>query len=83
MLDCGKVGHFKRHCKSPKKKNNDDSTDTVTDEVQDALLHAVVSLFDDWVLDSGALFHTIPHQEIIQNYVKGDFGKMYWANREP
>ena len=23
--NCGKAGHFKRHCKSPKKKNDDDS----------------------------------------------------------
>jgi len=28
-------------------------------------------------LDSGVSFHTTPHQEIIQNYVADDFGKMY------
>ena len=28
-------------------------------------------------LDSGASFHTTPHQEIIQNYTGGDFGKVY------
>ena len=31
------------------------------DEVQDALLLAVDSPLDDWVLDSGASFHTTPH----------------------
>ena len=31
-------------------------------------------------LDSGASFHTTPHQEIIQNYVVSDFGKVYLAN---
>ena len=31
-------------------------------------------------MDSGASFHTTPHREIIQNYVAGDFGKMYLAN---
>ncbi|RVW29678.1 Retrovirus-related Pol polyprotein from transposon TNT 1-94 [Vitis vinifera] len=36
---------------------------------QDALLLAVDSPLDDWVLDSGASFHTTPHREIIQNYV--------------
>ncbi|RVW54404.1 Retrovirus-related Pol polyprotein from transposon TNT 1-94 [Vitis vinifera] len=67
--NCGKTGHFKRQCKSPKKKNEDDSANAVTEEVQDALLLAVDSPLDDWVLDSGASFHTTPHREIIQNYV--------------
>ncbi|RVW52892.1 Retrovirus-related Pol polyprotein from transposon TNT 1-94 [Vitis vinifera] len=52
--NCGKTGHFKRQCKSPKKKNEDDSANAVTEEVQDALLLAVDSPLDDWVLDSGA-----------------------------
>ncbi|KAL6312513.1 hypothetical protein AAG906_033332 [Vitis piasezkii] len=73
-------GHFRRQCKSPKKKNEDDSTNAVTEEVHDALLLAVDSPLDDWVLDSGASFHTTPHREIIQNYVVGDFGKVYLAN---
>ncbi|RVW15490.1 Retrovirus-related Pol polyprotein from transposon TNT 1-94 [Vitis vinifera] len=46
----------------------------------DALLLAVDSPLDDWVLDSGASFHTTPHREIIQNYVAGDFGKVYLAD---
>ena len=33
-------------------------------------------------MDSGASFHTTPHQEIIQNYVEGDFSKVYLADRE-
>ena len=28
-------------------------------------------------MDSRASFHTTPHREIIQNYVVGDFGKVY------
>ena len=75
-----KIGHFKRQCKSPKKKNEDDSVNAVTEEVHDALLLAVDSPLDDWVLDSGASFHTTPHREIIQNYVAGDFGKVYLAD---
>ena len=31
-------------------------------------------------MDSRASFHTTPHQEIIQNYVVGDFGKVYLAD---
>ena len=65
----GKAGHFKGHCKSPK-KNDDDSTNIVD------------SPFNDWVLDLGASFHTTPHQEIIQKYVKCDFDKVYLADGE-
>ena len=49
--NCGKIGHFKNQCKSPKKKNGDDSTNAVTEEIQDALLLAVDSPLDDWVLE--------------------------------
>ena len=31
-------------------------------------------------MNSGVSFHTTPHQEIIQNYVADDFGKVYLAN---
>ena len=78
--NCGKTGHFRRQCKSPKKKNKDDSANVVTEEVHDTLLLAVDSLLDDWVLDSRASFHTTPHREIIQNYVAGDFGNVYLAD---
>ena len=80
--NCGKTGHFERHCESPKKKNDDDSANAVTNKVQDALLLVVYSPLDDWVLDLRASFHTTPHQEIIQNYVEGDFGKVYLADGE-
>ena len=55
------TGHFRRQCKSPKKKNEDDFANVVTEEVQDALLLTVDSPLDDWVLDSRASFHTTPH----------------------
>ena len=29
--NCGKTGHFKRQCKSPKKKNKDDSANAITE----------------------------------------------------
>ena len=41
--NCGKTCHFRRQCKSPKKKNEDDSANAVTKEVQDALLLVVDS----------------------------------------
>ena len=43
----GKTCHFRNQCKSPKKKNEDDSANAVTEEVQDALLFAVDSPLDD------------------------------------
>ncbi|RVW38125.1 Retrovirus-related Pol polyprotein from transposon TNT 1-94 [Vitis vinifera] len=58
--NCGKTGHFKRQCKSPKKKNEDDSANAVTEEE--------------------LRFIPLPHREIIQNYVAGDFGKVYLAD---
>ena len=61
----GKTSHFRRQCKSPKKKNENDSTNAITEEIQDALLLAIDSPLDDWVLDSGVSFHTTPHREII------------------
>ena len=69
--------HFRRQCKIPKKKNKDDSANVVTEEVHDTLLLTIDSPLDDWVLDSGVSFHTTPHREIIENYVAGDFGKVY------
>ena len=62
--NCGKIGHFRNQCKSPKKKNEDDYANAVTEEVQDALLLVVDSPLDDWVLDSRASFHTTPHREL-------------------
>ena len=73
--NCGKIGHFRNQCKSPTKKNEDNSANAVTEEVHDALLLVVDSPLDDWVLDSGVSFHSTPHREIIQNYAAGDFGK--------
>ena len=45
--NCGKTSHFRNQCKSPKKKNGNDSVNAVTEEIQDALLLAVDSPLDD------------------------------------
>jgi len=76
--DCGEVGHISRNCKGKKKV---ESVNAATDEdVHDALLLSIDSPIDSWVLDFGASFHTTSHREIIENYVSGDFGKVYLAD---
>ena len=45
--NCGKTDHFRNQCKTPKKKNGDDSANAVTKEIQDALLLAVENPLDD------------------------------------
>uniref|UniRef100_A0A2N9EY29 CCHC-type domain-containing protein n=1 Tax=Fagus sylvatica TaxID=28930 RepID=A0A2N9EY29_FAGSY len=78
--NCGKTGHIRKNCRELKKKNENDSANVVTEEVHDALLLSVDSPIESWVLDSGASFHTNAHREIIQNYVAGDFSKVYLAD---
>jgi hypothetical protein len=51
-----------------------------TEEVYDALLLSVESPLDSWVLDPGASFHTTSIREVLENYVAGDFGKVYLTN---
>jgi hypothetical protein len=76
----GKTGHFKKNCKEPRKKNENDSANVVTKEVYDALILSVDGPLDYWVLDSRASFHTTAIREVLENYVAGDFGKVYLAN---
>jgi hypothetical protein len=79
--NCGKTGHYKKNCRELKKKADDDSANVVvTEEVHDALLLSVDSPLDSWVLDSGASFHTTAIREILENYIVGNFGKVYLAD---
>jgi hypothetical protein len=76
--NCGKTGHYKNQCKAPKKEKESDSANVVADG--EALILSVDSPLDSWVLDSGASFHTTAIREILENYVSGDFGKVYLAD---
>nr|TKR75318.1 hypothetical protein D5086_0000286420 [Populus alba] len=80
--NCGKPGHFMRNC-TKSKKPEADSANATTYEVQDALILAVQSQIDEWILDSGASFHCTPHHEMLQNYVGGDHGVVYLADGKP
>ena len=82
MLELWQGWSHQGHYKNLKKKNDDDSTKAVIEEVQDALLLAINNPLKDWVLDSRVSFHTTLHQEIIQDYVGDDFGKVYLVDGE-
>ncbi|RVW71155.1 Retrovirus-related Pol polyprotein from transposon TNT 1-94 [Vitis vinifera] len=62
--NCGKTGHFKRQCKSPKKKNEDDSANAVTEEVQDALLLVVDSDFGKVYLADGSALDVVGLEDV-------------------
>ena len=81
--NCQKVRHFKKDCRIPKKEENNFANIITVETVDDALLLAVHTQVNDWVLDSEASFHTTSlssHQEIMTNYVANDCGKVYFAN---
>nr|TKS11700.1 hypothetical protein D5086_0000069980 [Populus alba] len=70
--NCGKPGHY-MSCTKPEA----DSANVTTDEAQDALILAVQSPIDDWILDSDDSFHCTPHHEMMQNYVAKDHSVVY------
>ena len=80
--NCGKKGHFKKDCRAPKKDTGAQESAHVTEEVGDAMILSVNSPIESWILDSGASFHATPCQEIMENYVSGDFGKVHLADDE-
>ena len=80
--NCGKKGHFKKDCRAPKKDTGAQESAHVTEEAGDAMILSVNSPIESWILDSGASFHATPCQEIMENYVSGDFGKVHLADDE-
>ena len=78
---------MRRDCRLPKKKNQgqkqeDDSANAIVEGVQDALMLSVNSPIESWILDSRASFHSTSCKESLQNYVVGNFGKVYLADDE-
>ena len=64
-------------------KGEEDSANAIVEGVQDALMLSVNSPIESWILDSGASFHSTSCKESLQNYIAGNFGKVYLVDDEP
>ncbi|KAM5586179.1 hypothetical protein ABKV19_005205 [Rosa sericea] len=65
---CGKPGHRQKDC------------GTLNNVVE--AVNAIDSPLESWILTPGAALHCSPHQEIMQTYTSGNFGKVYTAYNE-
>ncbi|KAL2239399.1 UNVERIFIED_CONTAM: Retrovirus-related Pol polyprotein from transposon TNT 1-94 [Sesamum indicum] len=81
--NCEKPGHMKSECRAPKKEKEGWTANAATEEITDALLLSVSSSSDDWVVDSGASFHSCSNKDIMEPYTSGDFGLVYLADNKP
>ncbi|KAL2254166.1 UNVERIFIED_CONTAM: Retrovirus-related Pol polyprotein from transposon TNT 1-94 [Sesamum indicum] len=81
--NCEKPGHMKSECRAPKKEKEGRTANAATEEITDALLLSVSSSSDDWVVDSGASFHSCSNKDIMEPYTSGDFGLVYLADNKP
>jgi hypothetical protein len=45
--------------------------------LQDALIIFVDNIYESWVVDSGASFHSTSHRKHFLDYVQGDFGQVH------
>jgi hypothetical protein len=88
VLKCGKKGHMKKYCGSPKKQGygqqeKNQEANVAGDVLRDTLILSLDNITNSWVLDSGASFHATPHKKYFQEYVQGDFGQVYLGDDEP
>jgi hypothetical protein len=51
--------------------------------LQYGLILFVDNIFESWVVDSGALFHTTPHMKHFLDYVQGYFGQVHLVDDAP
>ena len=68
------------------KKNqpkDDDSANSASEDVKDALICCVDSPIESWILDSSATFLSTSCRELLHNYVARKYGKVYLADSEP
>jgi hypothetical protein len=83
---CGKIGHYKKYCKSKKvdKLKRSDSTsstkeNTSTEEEDDVYLASIGTHVDHdvWLIKSGESYHMTPHREWFSKYEKYDGGDVF------
>ena len=79
---------MRRDCRLLKKKTQgqkqeEDFANAIVEGVQDALMLSVNSPIESWILDLGASFHSTSCKESLQNYVTGNFRKVYLSDDEP
>jgi hypothetical protein len=75
---CGKSGHVKRDCNQWKETMKMANT---TECDSDALVLSVTEApLESWIVDSGASFHSTSQQELMVNYRRGNFGKVFLAD---
>lgn len=74
-----------KNCKVPKRtERNEADVNVVVEEIHGALVLVVESGdHETWVINSNASFYTIGQHDILENYVVGNYGKIYLADGEP
>jgi hypothetical protein len=86
--NCGKKGHMKKDCRSPKKQRDGQQernreANVTGDVLQDALILSVDNIYESWVVYSGASFHATPHRRHFLDYFQGDFGQVHLGDDAP
>jgi hypothetical protein len=86
--NCGKKGHLKKDCRAPKKQRDgqqekNKEANVTGGVLQYALILSVDNIYESWVVDSGASFHSTPHRKHFPDYVQGDFGQVHLGDDAP
>ncbi|CAA0830164.1 cysteine-rich RLK (RECEPTOR-like protein kinase) 8 [Striga hermonthica] len=77
-----KPGHMKSECRAPRKDKEGRTTNVATEDTADALLLSVRSSLDDWIVDSGASFHSCSSRDIMKPYTAGAVSQSHlWHSR--
>ena len=83
MLALQKEGTSKRRLNKNNGDQNQKSANAAIEKICDALILSIGSPLESWILDFGASFHFTSQREIMDNYIGGDFRKVYLADDEP
>ncbi|CAA0837791.1 Uncharacterized mitochondrial protein AtMg00300, partial [Striga hermonthica] len=62
---------MKSECRAPRKDKEGRTANAATEDTADALLLSVRSSLDDWIVDSGASFHSCSSRDIMEPYTAG------------